>query len=493
MRLKKFVASFSIGLVLYGTVITPAKAFVWVPLVAPIAAWIGSDIGIASIYSTAVALGVIGITFNEKTAGTPANLNAGKLTVMLATKTELPNRPADYSGPVFPNFQPRPPSPIGDSEVWSYGGAPVTAPSEGGLAGALLAYYSAGYDSCVVADSSHISCHHFPPPQDNGTTDLLLVGFTSTCAAGYTVSGTTCVVNSPVTVQKVSDGKRAIQRVGNIFTADPLDITDTLPVNVVGSGTGTITVKAGDGGVTSIAAASDGTAVITDTQPNTDGLTSTQNKLYLGPPDSSSGVPPVTGKSTAQINGVGAVAAAAAAPASTAGAAGSSGDPLDISNLATHGDVSGASAAIQAAILANEMCTKNPTSTACTAKTFGGSCGAGFTCSGDAIQCAMAQSEYTARCQDMQTDSTSDLGAAMIAGTDTLPGVDPIAHPSEFSIASTLDTSSTLSKSCLTDQEFTIVGQSIPLPLSRLCDGLQIAGEIVLAFSYMISARIIFS
>jgi hypothetical protein len=147
------------------------------------------------------------------------------------------------------------------------------------------------------------------------------------------------------------------------------------------------------------------------------------------------------------------------------------------------------------------LCETNPNIAACKIPSvdagfcFNGNL-TGFTCSGDAIQCSIAKASANAECFKEKTDATvtslSTTGESVLAGTASLGGTDTFTTPTQISIGS-LDTTATLSKGCLADQHFVINGIDINLPLSKLCEGLQTAGKIVLAFAYMIAARIIFS
>lgn len=147
-----------------------------------------------------------------------------------------------------------------------------------------------------------------------------------------------------------------------------------------------------------------------------------------------------------------------------------------------------------------QFCQENPTAAICKSAengTFGGSCSTGFTCDGDdAIKCAIAQEQHQRACQFYQPseplNALASKGSQVMDGTADLGGTDTFAHPTEFNVG-TLDETSFLPKQCLPDMMFQIMNQTITLPLSRLCDGLQAAGKIVLAFAFVVAARIIFS
>lgn len=138
-----------------------------------------------------------------------------------------------------------------------------------------------------------------------------------------------------------------------------------------------------------------------------------------------------------------------------------------------------------------EFCSENPTSTICRddeKSVFSGSCGS-FYCEGDAIQCAIAKRQHQTICEMQEGDAISDFGEQLTQGLGDVDN--PLDNPEQVSLDS-LDTSSFMPKSGLQDISFSFSGSSITLPLSRLNTGLQFAGYIVLAFSFIAAARIVF-
>lgn len=144
------------------------------------------------------------------------------------------------------------------------------------------------------------------------------------------------------------------------------------------------------------------------------------------------------------------------------------------------------------------FCSENPNSPICKEAdkgSFNGSCDGGFTCDGDASTCATAKVMHQNRCDMQREDATSELGKSILDGSDEGTGAGATGtwdNPLEMSVGQ-IDTTATLSKTCPTDIVYTIAGQAITLPISNLCDGLQIAGKIVLAFTALLCLRIIFS
>lgn len=339
-RMKRLVASFLLAFFTYTSVVLPAHAFGF--LLAPIVPWLVTSEGVASVASVAVHAAIFSIVFKDDSS-TPANANDGKLTVMLATKAELPNRPSgsgfsNYSGPVYPAYQPVPPSSVtgGISSIFTVSGL------GGNSTSALLACQNTvttwciGDGSCSSIAATNVTSSTFgcSGTASNGSHTTSSGSISNTCPSGYSVSGSNCNLSNAAIVQKPSDGKRTVARSSNTaFTADPLDTADSLPAEV--------TVSAGDfqmldqyGTVVNVHLNSDGTGYIIQNKPNSDGATSTKTTINLGAPnpsgtDAAGSAPLVTGVKVEQVQGIGTGTSGSIALSS----------PLDISNLATHTDV----------------------------------------------------------------------------------------------------------------------------------------------------------
>lgn len=123
---------------------------------------------------------------------------------------------------------------------------------------------------------------------------------------------------------------------------------------------------------------------------------------------------------------------------------------------------------------------------------FTGSCEAGFSCDGDALQCAIAQDQHRRTCQLFDTQSAesrlydSEKGKTG-SQTKDLPGNETIDFGSNR-----IDTSSALGGgTCLTDLQISVMGHSETLPLSQYCKWLDYAGNILVAVALLGALRII--
>lgn len=146
------------------------------------------------------------------------------------------------------------------------------------------------------------------------------------------------------------------------------------------------------------------------------------------------------------------------------------------------------------------FCEENPESVICKKlnSTFGGGCG-GFSCDGDAIQCAIAQDQHKRNCQLFDTSTTlSDLGNKVTSGVDdfgSLSGDAAIVGPAQrtnINLPGTLSASKVLPGGCIPDKSFTLWGgTNFTLPFSSLCPYLRMMGLVVLAFAYLSASRIV--
>lgn len=138
-----------------------------------------------------------------------------------------------------------------------------------------------------------------------------------------------------------------------------------------------------------------------------------------------------------------------------------------------------------------DFCTSNPKSPLCVTGSFGGACGGGFVCEGDAVQCATAQATQQTLCQ-LKVDP---LNPVVAAGTAAMGGGQGEGHP-RSSITDvgvgTLDTSNPWGSSCPSDQTVTnFMGSPIVIPLSSACSVFQMMGALLVGLSLIAGAFIV--
>ena len=143
----------------------------------------------------------------------------------------------------------------------------------------------------------------------------------------------------------------------------------------------------------------------------------------------------------------------------------------------------------------DDFCTQNPNLSICKESSFGGGCGS-FSCDGDAVQCAMAKEQHKRNCTMFDTDTAeSTLGKQAAAGNDPQAPNYPTApgKVETVNLATAIDTTNPFAGGCLQDKSFQIMTTTLVIPFSNICPFLETMGQIVLAFSLLMAARIAFS
>lgn len=136
----------------------------------------------------------------------------------------------------------------------------------------------------------------------------------------------------------------------------------------------------------------------------------------------------------------------------------------------------------------DDFCVQNPQSLICKQSAWSGSCAGAFTCSGDAVQCALSKEVHTRNCSlfDKQTlegalfDAQKDKTGSQVTNEDKTIG------------ASSFDTTDALGGgSCITDKQITVMGWTGSLPFSVVCPHLAVLGNILLLVSFLLAGRIV--
>ena len=140
----------------------------------------------------------------------------------------------------------------------------------------------------------------------------------------------------------------------------------------------------------------------------------------------------------------------------------------------------------------DQFCAESPDSPLCVKGEFAGTCGAGFTCKGDAIQCAIGQEQHRRACKlfdDESAESKLYMDNKGKTGNQTvdLPGNETI------SLAGRIDSSDALAAGSagVSDLNVTVWGQAITLPFSMINPYLAHLGNILLAVSFLLALRIV--
>lgn len=155
----------------------------------------------------------------------------------------------------------------------------------------------------------------------------------------------------------------------------------------------------------------------------------------------------------------------------------------------------------------SEYCAKNPGDPQCSdgvddgadspeedPSSFGGSCG-GFSCSGDAVQCAMAQEQHRRNCTMFETATPIST-----IGSNAANAQDPADHPKNAADTVAVNLASKLSSvplfgstgQCPQDVNFSSQGHSFSLPFSVWCPYLNLLGAAFMAACYLAAGFIVF-
>lgn len=136
----------------------------------------------------------------------------------------------------------------------------------------------------------------------------------------------------------------------------------------------------------------------------------------------------------------------------------------------------------------------SPTASGCSGTYTDGGCDVPPQCYGDAVLCGIAVNTHKTACE-VASGSTAGLPPGSGDGTDNSgdPTASAVSSSVDLGDGSTLDASGFgYATSCpLTDLSFSVMGQSIDVPLSSLCNWISVIRYIVLAMAYFLAAKII--
>lgn len=145
---------------------------------------------------------------------------------------------------------------------------------------------------------------------------------------------------------------------------------------------------------------------------------------------------------------------------------------------------------------ADDYCAENPQAPSCEGNksSFSGSCG-GFSCEGDAVQCAIASDQYARHCQVFDTPTAlTAIGDAALAG-----GVRSAEHPGNapeavsLNFATSIDQTNRLGGGGLSDLTVPVPGgPSVTLPFSQLGAPLAMLGNLLVGVAMFAALFIVF-
>jgi hypothetical protein len=142
----------------------------------------------------------------------------------------------------------------------------------------------------------------------------------------------------------------------------------------------------------------------------------------------------------------------------------------------------------------DEFCAANPGSGQCKDddSSFGGSCSGGFTCSGDAVECAIAQETYRRNCQTLEPAGAGDPAVQAAAAGDQ-PSWHPAKNGQSVNLGSGFDQTNIVSGSCPADQTIQVSHFTpVVIAFSKLCQPAEWLGNILVGLAALACLGIVF-
>ncbi len=116
---------------------------------------------------------------------------------------------------------------------------------------------------------------------------------------------------------------------------------------------------------------------------------------------------------------------------------------------------------------------------------FTGSCMGGFTCEGDAIQCAMAREQHRMNCKLMDTENVDSFWRSAIDGTDPKSADKLRENAQQVSVGSFDQQGLGWSRACPPNPRFDIVGESFEIPFNKVCGPLGVLSYAALGLTLL--------
>lgn len=305
--LRSSLRKFACAAVLLTALGIPVVAVAILPAIVGVALLAGASPEIViSTLAASLSLGALVAFVNF--SGTSSTGNA-PLHVQLVTDAPLPT-PAGWTAPTSGTAgEPTPPASASAASIWQISGTGSFSSASAACTNWLTTSYQPlcttyGIGPCSVqtlGSGSAGTCQGIRGDGSNGGVENWNTSVT--CPAGYTSSSGSCVLSNATLVQKPTDSRCGIKRVGNTFTADGRDGDCGALPNGVMVGTGYVSVTEADG--TSVMVTIDSSTgratAISDTPLSGGGTqrTTTSFGTAIG------GSVPVAGQKTEQFSGSG--------------------------------------------------------------------------------------------------------------------------------------------------------------------------------------------
>lgn len=139
----------------------------------------------------------------------------------------------------------------------------------------------------------------------------------------------------------------------------------------------------------------------------------------------------------------------------------------------------------------DSFCSENPRAAACLTGQWGGNCSAGFTCDGDAVQCAVARGTWEQNCRMAPQDGDQSEAIGRAAAAGTLANSDPRAAGGTVSVGS-FDQSNPYSSQCPADLSIAVGSYgTLVVPFSKACPYLAFIGWLAVVGSLVGATRFV--
>lgn len=287
-----------------------------IPALTAVMMFVKTPFGKALTTSLLIHAGVLAVEFhNTASAIPPTDDTELKLQVKINPKDPMAT-PAGWTAPAGGNPEPTPPTngtaptstPTGPTDYTCNGYHGATPQAAATALGGYLRVYGQSWE-CVKSGNAYVigaTCTPTASVTWNAQVATCNGQFNYSCSqAGYSVSGSNCVLSDASLVQKPSDGKAEVKRVSNVLYVDARDTADGLPPGAtVTTDTATFVDSLGNKWEYKINA--DGTSTSTETKPRIDasGKTDVTTTAY-GVPNATTGATEVTGYKSEVFTGTG--------------------------------------------------------------------------------------------------------------------------------------------------------------------------------------------
>lgn len=144
----------------------------------------------------------------------------------------------------------------------------------------------------------------------------------------------------------------------------------------------------------------------------------------------------------------------------------------------------------------DNFCAQNPNVKICKFddSKFSGSCSTNYSCTGDAVQCAIAKEQHLKNCELFtKTTPLTVKGNEMLSDTADGSANNPakVSNRETLNVSNMIQEGSNIGSGTFQDKNILLAGGGLTLPFSKLNFIMQILGGFILAAAYLNAARIV--